>query len=75
MYFLYKMGVFGQGVYWIGKDLKEGKSEADKAATLDRDDYHDWELYKFVAPDGYTTVAELNELVYTGVRDETVVGE
>ena len=69
MYFLYKQGVHGQGVFWIGEDFEEGKRQADNAATSDSDDYHDWNLCKYtpVAPseDKYF---DPTEVVYTGVR-------
>lgn len=68
-YFLYKNGVYGHGVFWIGTDVGEGERMADKAANLDRDRYHTWELYKFVTPSDVAYISDANhELVYTGVR-------
>jgi hypothetical protein len=46
IYFVYKQGVYGQGVYWIGFDIEEGKRKCDQLATQDKDDYHLWELYQ-----------------------------
>lgn len=71
MYFLYKHGVYGHGVFWIGDDLKEGKREADRAATLDSDDYHDWYLCKLDKKNNLNFSSEpeyREEAVYSGVR-------
>ena len=70
MFFLYKNGVYGHGVFWIGEDMEEGKRAADRAANLDRDDYHDWDLYEFVEPseDDDYEIDHQHKKVYTGVR-------
>ena len=73
MYYLEKMGVYSHGVFWIGDDLEEGKRMADKAASSDLDDYHEWELRKFVPPNETTDFnvdAKQNghEVLYTGIR-------
>ncbi len=79
MYFLYKQAVYVHGVFWIGEDLEQGKKEANHAANRDKDDYHEWRLIKFVAPDrenGYShdegfRNMENCEIVYVGVRLDT----
>ena len=72
MYYLYKMGVYGHGVFWAGEDLEEGKAEADKAATLDVDGYHSWELSHWEKEEAKTYRDDsLDSVVYTGVRVET----
>ena len=73
MYYLEKMGVYGHGIFWIGENIEEGKRMADKAARNDRDDYHDWELRKFVRPNEATDFSmdakdNGHEIVYIGVR-------
>lgn len=69
MFFLHKEGVYGHGVFWIGDDLEQGKQASDVAANLDKDDYHDWVLYKFEKPSGDDyEIDHQNERVYTGVR-------
>ena len=71
MYFLYKHGVYGHGVFWIGDDLEEGKSEADRAATLDVDSYHEWYLCELGKESNLNFSFEPDyreEAVYTGVR-------
>lgn len=68
MYFLYKTGVYGHGVFWIGDNLEEGKKAADAAASKDKDDYHEWELHEFTeAGCTYTRDSE-HPVVYRGVR-------
>jgi hypothetical protein len=67
MYFIYKQGVYGHGVFWIGEDLEAGKAEADRLASADEDDYHDWELQKLGASHDPSKDG-VNEIVYTGVR-------
>jgi len=70
MYFLYKEGVYGHGVFWIGDDLEEGRRRADSAANLDIDDYHEWGLYKFIQPTNDTDYEfdPDHEQVYMGKR-------
>ena len=79
IYFLYKEGIYGHGVFWIGTDLEEGKRQADRAATLDRDEYHDWVLYRFSAPevdsDYWNDAEEGQERCYTGVRAAAAMAE
>ena len=67
MYFLYKKGIYGHGVFWIGEDLCEGKRQADEHASSDVDDYHTWELYFFKSQDDATCDAE-HDLVYTSIK-------
>ena len=72
MYYLYKEGVYGHGVFWIGEDLQEGKAEADKAATLDKDDYHSWEVRQLGSEEDKAYWDDsAYDLVYIGVRVET----
>ena len=69
------MGVYGHGIFWIGTDEEEGKRQADYAANADCDDYHDWELRAFKAPNNKEDYNEdgwdFHKLVYTNVRSET----
>ena len=67
MFFLYKKGVYGHGIFWIGSNLEEGKREADKAASLDRDNYHDWVLFEFTGQEYYKLDADHKE-IYRGKR-------
>ena len=72
MYYLYKEGVYGHGVFWIGEELQEGKAKADKAATLDKDDYHSWELRQLGGEEDKDYWDDsVDDVVYTGVRTET----
>lgn len=64
MYFLYKVGVYGHGVFWIGDDLDEGKRVAEHAASMDRDDYHEWEIYRFSEQTAFEGDAE-HEMVFS----------
>jgi len=48
MYFLYKESIYGHGVFWIGEDLTEAKKQADWFAKNDGDEYHSWNVYKYV---------------------------
>lgn len=58
--------------FWIGEDLKEGKIEADRAANLDIDDYHDWIIFEFVKPkDDNFEYQQEHEKVYKGIRKKT----
>ena len=71
MYYLYKKGVYGHGVFWIGGELEEGKLEADKAASLDCDDYHEWQLKKYRETkydDEYKSTEAGDEIVHIGKR-------
>lgn len=63
-FYLYKMGIYGHGVFWIGTDYEEGKRQADIHATQDRDDYHDWQIHEY--NEGNLTCDET--LLYTGKR-------
>jgi len=67
MYFLYKVGIKGHGVFWIGNDKTEGIRQADLCACADRDDYHDWELYEFVTQQD-CKIDHKHTLIYTGKR-------
>jgi hypothetical protein len=51
MYFLYKEGMYGHGVFWIGEDLEVGKQKADEAATNDVDNYHEWQVLELNSVD------------------------
>lgn len=70
MFYLYKQGVGGRGVFWIGEDLEEGKRVADYAANKDKDDYHSWDLHEYSAPDDSTDWEwePTSKIVYTGKR-------
>lgn len=46
-YYLYKQGMYGHGVFWIGTDEAEGIRQANVAAHFDRDNYHSWDLCVF----------------------------
>ena len=72
-YYLYKQGVYGHGVFWVGTDVGEGKRVADRAASLDRDDYHDWGLFEYSEPTSDTVYEEFpgHKLIYTGERSQT----
>ena len=75
MYFLYKQGIGGRGVFWIGKDLIEGKKMADHAANKDVDDYHKWILFEYLPPNKATNYDnsydnEQHKVVYIGKRDD-----
>jgi len=67
IYFLYKVGIKGHGVFWIGNDKTEGIRQADLCASADRDDYHDWELYEFVTQQD-CKIDHKHTLIYTGKR-------
>lgn len=47
MYYVYKMGVYGHGVFWIGSKLSKAIEEADKAAENDSDEYHNWVVFRY----------------------------
>jgi hypothetical protein len=71
MYYLYKKGVYGHGVFWIGADLEVGKLKADEAANNDVDDYHDWQLICYKESALVKNVAKGDcdgEIVYRGRR-------
>ena len=69
MFFLYKEGIYGHGVFWFGDDLEKGKQAADVAANLDSDDYHDWVLYEFVEQHNNDHKSDPeHKKVYEGVR-------
>ncbi len=65
MFYLYKMGVYGQGVFWIGEDQEEGQVKADEYAANDEDDYHTWELYS------YNPITEESVKVYATEKGQT----
>lgn len=69
MFFLQKEGVYGHGVYWIGQSVAVGIAKADKAAKADRDNYHEWVVYKYqrVLTDGdYMGIDNVrHEVMYT----------
>ncbi len=65
MFYLYKMGVYGQGVFWIGEDYEEGQAKADEYAAKDGDDYHEWDLYS------YNPITEESVKVYTTKKGQT----
>jgi hypothetical protein len=80
MYFIEKIGVYGHGVFWIGSDLDEAKKKADEYATLDKDDYHRWNVLEFDLSIGekpkfsddswhFCWGDAAHNLVYTGVRN------
>lgn len=50
MYYIEKMGVYGQGVFWIGADVDEGRTVLQTLADADTDNYHTWSLYEY-SPD------------------------
>lgn len=80
IYYLYKEGMYGHGVFWIGSDLEEGKRQANKAASLDMDDYHEWVLYRFSLPKlskEYTGDAykEAHTRCHVGLRGAYVEGK
>jgi hypothetical protein len=52
-YFIYKEGVRGHGVAWIGSDTVIGKQKCLEFAQKDSDDYHEWVLYQFVEEQDY----------------------
>jgi len=69
MYFLFKRGVYGHGIFWFGDNLEEGKRETDKAASMDKDDYHEWNLYEYLKPKNKDYKEDhQHKKVYTGVR-------
>lgn len=70
MYFLYKSGVYGHGVFWIGSDLNEGKRIAEHAASMDYDDYHEWEIYRFSEQTAFKSDAA-HELVFATRKQPT----
>ena len=70
MYFLYKSGVYGHGVFWIGSDLNEVKRIAEHAASMDHDDYHEWEIYRFSEQTAFKSDAE-HELVFATRKQST----
>lgn len=47
-YFIQKEGVYPQGVFWIGDDIHIGVNRLVILANSDRDNYHDWYLYKYI---------------------------
>lgn len=49
-YFVERMGVYGRGVYWIGTDKDAAIEKAKALAMADVDDYHYWEVKRFVEP-------------------------
>ncbi|MBN46338.1 MULTISPECIES: hypothetical protein [unclassified Methylophaga] len=79
-YYLVREGVYDQGIFWIGQDFQEGKNMADNFATNDSDDYHSWNLRKFIQIDHSISIefrndgfrnydqASAYEVVYTGTR-------
>lgn len=57
-YFVEKIGVYGHGVFAITENLDEAKAAAIEYATLDKDDYHTYVVYKFSLQKGSTCDAE-----------------
>jgi hypothetical protein len=49
-YYIERMGIYGQGVFWIGTVLEEGKKELKRLALADRDSYHEWHLREYTLP-------------------------
>ena len=46
MYYVYKMGVYGHGVFWVGQDGALAIKKARQAAANDIDGYHEWAVYR-----------------------------
>jgi hypothetical protein len=51
IFFVEKIGVYNQGIFWIGHNKDAGLIEAQNFADNDVDDYHEWELKQFVEID------------------------
>lgn len=47
MYFIQKEAIYPHGVFWIGRNKKEGIKECDRLAAIDCDDWHTYKLYEF----------------------------
>ena len=54
MYFVQKEGVYSHGVWFISRSKQMCIEEAKRLAKEDVDDYHEWKVYKFVAPSKVT---------------------
>ncbi len=48
MFFIEKVGVYGHGVFWIGESEDIGVLKCIEFSNNDRDNYHSWQLYKFI---------------------------
>jgi hypothetical protein len=48
MYYLVKQGVYQQGVFWIGDNYEQAIAEATHHALNDSDDYHTWDIKKYI---------------------------
>ncbi len=46
-YYVYKEGVYGHGVQWIGMDFDEACAKAGECAEADADSYHTYNVHEF----------------------------
>ncbi len=58
-YFIQKEGIYPQGVYWIGRYMRNGLHRLNKLAQSDTDNYHRWVLYRYrQTPETHVKLAE-----------------
>ncbi len=63
MYYIEKMGIYSQGIYWIGIKANQGADKVEQLAKEDKDGYHTWHLKKYLGsgqvenPEGLTVYA------------------
>lgn len=66
LYYVVKAGEYNHGVFGIFEDLDAAKKLADLAANKDEDDYHEWNVLEYTAPDDDTdfTIDSIHKVVY-----------
>jgi hypothetical protein len=73
LYFVQKEGVYFHGVFWIGYSLYEAKKRALYIASLERDDYHEFVVYKYKgvkpSPPYDGEMCEVNEVLFRCNKD------
>jgi hypothetical protein len=47
IYFIQKEAVYYHGIFWIGFDYNEGVVITNSMAHGDKDDHHNWVLYRY----------------------------
>lgn len=47
MFYVQKVGVYIQGVFWIGRSKSAAIKKANELAASDVDNYHEWEVLKY----------------------------
>lgn len=66
LYYVAKVGEYSHGIFGIFDNLDEAKKLADLAVTKDEDEYHEWNVLEYTAPDNKTdfTIDSIHKIVY-----------